>query len=108
MPEIIIRSLENKVLKVEQPPKTLLWHIQQAYIDWMHTCGAKGRCTTCRVIVLDGSENFSQLTAAELKYAEKSLLKTNERLACQAEVMGDVQVAVPTDCRLPHVAYSDE
>jgi ferredoxin, 2Fe-2S len=108
MPEIIIRSLENKVLKVEQPPKTLLWHIQQAYLDWMHTCGAKGRCTTCRVIVLDGSENFSQLTAAELKYAEKSLLKVNERLACQANVLGNVVVAVPIDCRLPHVDYSDE
>lgn len=108
MPEIIIRSLSNRKLKVEQPNKTLLWHIQQAFLDWMHTCGAKGRCTTCKVIILEGAENLGEHTAAELRYAEKALLKTNERLACQVIVNGTVELAVPMDCRLPHVHYSDE
>ena len=34
----------------------------------MHACGAKGRCTTCRLQVLAGQENLSPLTAAELRY----------------------------------------
>ena len=108
MYKIIIRSLDNKELEVVAFPKTILNHIQAAYLDWMHTCGGKGRCTTCRVIVDQGIENLSPPTEAELRYKEKNMLLDLERLSCQAIVMGDIEVTVPNDCKLPHLKYSDD
>ena len=42
----------------------LLAAVQAAAYDWMHACGAKGRCTTCRVRVRAGMENLGPLTEA--------------------------------------------
>lgn len=108
MPKIIIRSLYNKELTVQNEGLTILRHIQDAYIDWMHTCGGKGRCTTCRVEVIRGFEDLQHLTAAEERYKEKGLLKEGERLSCQAVVLGNIEIAVPADCKLPHIKYSDD
>ena len=107
MYKIIIRSLYNRELNVAAQPKTILQHIQEAYIDWMHTCGAKGRCTTCRVVVQEGAENLAMPTVAEMRYRDKNMLLTNERLSCQAIVLGDITLVVPRDCRLPQLKYSD-
>ncbi len=59
-------------------------------IPHLHECGGHGRCTTCRVRILDGSQNLSQRTPAE---KEASLLRNwdpSVRLACQAYPKGDV------------------
>ena len=74
----------------------------------MHACGAKGRCTTCRLQVCAGQENLSPLTAAELRYSAAGRLRADERLTCQAQLpTGDVTARVPEATQLPHVRYQE-
>ena len=85
---------------------TLLAALQAAGHDWMHACGAKGRCTTCRLQVRTGLENLSPPTAAELRYQAAGRLRPDERLSCQARLLGgEVTGRVPDDTQLPHVHY---
>jgi 2Fe-2S ferredoxin len=107
MVKIVIENLGQKVVEVTEPGLPALRHFQANRIDWMHACGAKGRCTTCRMKVLQGSETLGPLTMAELKYRRAGLLLEDERLACQAIVTGSLVVRVPDDSKLPHVRYSD-
>ena len=103
------------LLKIENLPvgsvpvlagATLLAALHAAGHDWMHACGAKGRCTTCRVQLRAGAENLSPLTAAELRYQAAGRLLPDERLACQARLpAGEAVGRVPDATQLPHVRY---
>ena len=85
---------------------TLLAALQAAGHDWMHACGAKGRCTTCRLQVGAGLENLSPPTASELRYQAAGRLLATERLTCQARLpAGEVTGRVPEATKLPHVQY---
>jgi 2Fe-2S ferredoxin len=108
MAGIMIENLFKKTLQATDYSKTLLEHFQDHYIDWMQACGRKGRCTTCKVIVKEGMEHFSPLTAAERKYRQQAVLQPDERLACQASISGDVCLFAPREYQLPHIEYSDE
>jgi 2Fe-2S ferredoxin len=106
MVKIVIENLGEKEVEVARPDWPVLRHLQANRIDWMQSCGAKGRCTTCRMKILRGIEALSPLTAAEQKYRKAGLLLDDERLACQAVVTGDLVIRVPEDSKLPHVQYS--
>ena len=106
MPTLVIRNLFNQHIEITRTDKSALYHIQQAAIDWMHACGAKGRCTTCRIRVVEGMQNISHPSAAEQKYRNQGRLKLNERLTCQITLTGDVVAEVPEACKLPHMTYS--
>jgi 2Fe-2S ferredoxin len=106
MVKIIIENLGQKELSLAELNKTALYQLHTNYIDWMHSCGGKGRCTTCKMIVLKGMEHLSGQTHAEKKYELEGLLNENERLACQVRVNGDITIRVPDESKLPHVKYS--
>ena len=106
MGNITIKNLKNLSLSIGQKPNSIL-HIAQAnYIDWMHACGGKGRCTTCRAEVIEGEENLSPRNLREQQMSPR--LKPNERLACQAKVFGDITIRIPKGCRFPHINYDEE
>ncbi len=106
MPELIVQNLKGAKIQVERG-QTLLKAIQAAGYDWMHACGAKGRCTTCRIVVLNGMEHLGTLTASEQRYRDRQRLKDNERLTCQCILtMGNVTGKVPEQTKLPHLEYS--
>lgn len=86
---------------------TVFQNFQEHHIDWMHACGAKGRCTTCRMVVLSGMSQISDLSERERYYKMQGRLNEDERLACQCYVAGDIEIAVPQDTRLPHLRYTD-
>lgn len=106
MPFIIIKNL-NKTISVSDTTRPLLFLLQEHYIDWMHACGGKGRCTTCKLEVIAGKENLCPDTPAETKYRKAGALSPIERLACQVTITGDVTIRVPDECKLPHLAYTD-
>lgn len=108
MPHIMIENMFKMSLVASDYSKTLLRHFQDHRLDWMHACGGKGKCTTCRVTVVEGEENFLPLTSAERKYREIGALPPGQRLACQARIRGNVRLLVPHECKLPHVRYSDD
>jgi 2Fe-2S ferredoxin len=105
MPLLTIENLPGATVEVPTGT-TLLAALQAAGHDWMHACGAKGRCTTCRLQVRDGLDNLSPLTAAELRYRAAGRLQPNERLTCQAQLpAGSVTGRVPFATQLPHLRY---
>lgn len=106
MPKIIVKNMRQKSATYSSG-KTLLSILQANYIDWMHACGAKGRCTTCSANIESGAENIASLTAVEEKYLQKGQILPNQRLACQAICTGDVEISVPHRYKLPHISYSD-
>ncbi len=107
MVRIVIHNMDDRTLEVQDPSRTLLGHLHDHHIDWMHSCGAKGRCTTCKAIILNGEENLSELTPPELRYRDLEALRPGERLACQVMVRGNVVIRVPEENKLPHLRYSD-
>lgn len=107
MPDITIVNLAGRKVPFSPTEHSALKAIQRQNIDWMHACGTKGRCTTCRMIIIEGLENLSQLSESEKKYRSEGRLKSNERLTCQTKVLGDIVIRVPEATKFPHVKYSE-
>ncbi len=107
MPKIVIQNLYNKEVFIHNEEETLLDTIHANDIDWMHYCGKKGRCTTCKAIVIQGQNNLSPTSEAEQKYRSMKKLLEDERLTCQCSVIGDVIVKIPEKNKFPHMKYSD-
>lgn len=108
MASIVIRNLSEKTIQNPNLSKPLLWIFLENGIDWMHACGGKGRCTSCKAVVLKGEENLIPKSPAELRYESQDQLAANERLCCQAKLTeGDLEIQVPEESRLPHMKYSD-
>ncbi len=53
-------------------------------------CGGRGRCTTCRVRILDGVSHLSPRTALEKTLAQVRNWDSTVRLACQTRAAGEV------------------
>lgn len=63
-------------------------------------CGGEGRCGKCKVIVEEGKENLSDLTADEKNFLKKDEIESDYRLACQTEVEEKgVKIEVPEEAR---------
>ncbi len=108
MASIVIRNLNEKTIQHPDLSKPLLWIFLENGIDWMHACGGKGRCTTCKAVILKGGENLAAKSPAELRYESQNQLAAHERLCCQAKLVdGRVELSVPGESKLPHVKYSD-
>lgn len=106
MVKIVIENLAQKELEVSDASYSILKIIHTHFIDWMHACGGKGRCTTCKMIVLEGMENLSPITSVEQRYRKNGQLAENERLACQASAAAFCRIRVPDECKFPHMTYS--
>jgi len=107
MAKITIQNLPDREINVHDFSQSALAQFGFNHLDWMHACGGKGRCTTCRFKVIEGIKNIAPLTKAEERYREQGLLQLNERLACQSIVLDDIVISVPDDCKLPHLNYSE-
>lgn len=105
MPQIIIDNLASKAIESEDKSKKLL-QILLGHTDWMHACGGKGRCTTCKVIVKKGMEYFDPITEAEQRFINLNKLRPDERLSCQVTISDDIVVAVAEEYKLPHLKYT--
>lgn len=106
MVKILIRNLNNKVVASKDNSKTALNIIHENQIDWMHACGAKGRCTTCKLVIHEGAENLSPVNDLEQKFVDAGRLRPHERLACQTLLKGDIAVSVAEENKFPHIEYS--
>jgi adenylate cyclase len=72
--------------------QTLLNAALAAGIPHTHVCGGHARCSTCRVIVVEGLENIEPPNEIERALAERLGLPREVRIACQATVRGPVRV----------------
>ena len=60
-----------------------------AGIPLFHVCGGQARCSTCRVLVLEGGEALTAPTTPEKILMKQMQFPVNVRLACQASVTGN-------------------
>lgn len=90
MPEVTFVP-DHRTIEVKAG-QTLLQAALKAGIPHTHACGGSARCTTCRVLVTDGSGNCSDPTWKETRIVRKLGFNQSFRLACQTKVQGDMTV----------------
>ncbi|HEY9653108.1 MAG TPA: adenylate/guanylate cyclase domain-containing protein, partial [Coleofasciculaceae cyanobacterium] len=61
-------------------------------IPHTHVCGGLGRCSTCRVLVVEGLEHCGERSSAEKVISEQLHFTPAIRLACQTQVFDNVTV----------------
>lgn len=87
-----IRFLPDDVVVEAKAGRSLLDAALKAGIPHTHACGGNARCTTCRVLVVEGADGVAEPTWKETRVAKKLGLGGSYRLACQTKVAGDVTV----------------
>ncbi len=60
----------------------------RAGIPHTHACGGSARCSTCRVLIVEGLEFCSPRNSPEDELAKKLRLEPEIRLACQTQIAG--------------------
>ncbi|MEP0265498.1 adenylate/guanylate cyclase domain-containing protein [Dokdonia sp.] len=71
---------------------TILKATLAAHINHAHACGGQGKCSTCRVSIMEGIENCYPKNELELLIATKLNFPEEIRLACQTKLKGDVLI----------------
>lgn len=83
-----VEFINEKAVPIELG-ETLLRAALRAGISHYHACGAKGLCTTCRVLVQEGLEHLSKPNSVETAARKLKNFPNNVRLACQTKVSGE-------------------
>lgn len=66
--------------------------LHQKNIAVASSCRGEGICGNCRLFIVSGQENLSPATESEKFLREKYPIKPNQRISCQADVLGDIQI----------------
>jgi len=83
-------TYQNEVV-IEVDTVTPILHASlQNGIPHTHVCGGNARCSTCRVLILDGLDNCCPRNEREQKMALRRNFSPDVRLACQTTLRGDV------------------
>ena len=82
----------EKTVEVTDPDLTLLEIAREAGIPHASACGGNGRCSTCRVVILEHPEHCEPRNAVEAKLARAKGFEDNIRLACQTCITGSVKL----------------
>jgi adenylate cyclase len=90
MPRITFQP--DKAVEQADDSLSLLRLAQINGIPHASACGGHARCSTCRVMVLQGLENLSPRTEPETRLATAKGFEPNVRLACQTCAHGPVTV----------------
>ena len=73
--------------------QTILEASLRSGIPHYHACGGNAKCSTCRIKIVEGSENLSSISRKEQKLRKSITLSPDVRLACQTTVTkGTVKV----------------
>ena len=72
--------------------ETILLAALRAGIEHAHLCGGGSRCSTCRVIILEGLVHCGPRNSKEQAIADMLGLEEKVRLACQTVVTGNVKL----------------
>lgn len=91
-PVIIFDNLEVR-LEVKKGT-TILDAAIAAEIDLNHYCGGMASCGSCRIQIVPGSA-VSEMDMMEEATLDVVLEHDDDRLGCQAKILGEVHVIVP-------------
>ncbi|MCZ6521922.1 MAG: adenylate/guanylate cyclase domain-containing protein [Bacteroidetes bacterium] len=71
---------------------TILESTLAARINHTHACGGNGKCSTCRVSIMEGIQNCNPRNEAEQLIADKLNFPAEIRLACQTHINGNISI----------------
>lgn len=93
-----------------RPGATLLEASRQNCIPHPSLCGGRGRCSTCRVLVLSGQETLPEPTPAERAVLSRISAPKSVRLACQIRPKHplSVQILLPAIARDAGLDWEEE
>ncbi|MEC4677365.1 MAG: 2Fe-2S iron-sulfur cluster-binding protein [Nitrospirota bacterium] len=74
---------------------TILDASEQLGVELKHDCGGFATCSSCRIMIVHGVENLSEIDLDEENMLEEAELPTPFRLSCQALIQGDVVLRIP-------------
>ena len=77
---------------VEEGKRLVLAIEEDAGVNIMHACGSYAKCTTCRVVFLEGEPE--DMTEAEMVILDMRDLLEKERLSCQIYCEEDMKLRV--------------
>jgi adenylate cyclase len=90
---VTIRYLGHGEIR-SAPGQTLLEVSRSNGIPHPSACGGRGRCSSCRVLVLSGQGSLPQPVGVEQRMLERIRAPLNVRLACQIRPAADIGVRV--------------
>jgi len=76
------------------PGQTLLEISRASAIPHPSACGGRGRCSSCRVLIIAGAENAPPASGLERTMLERIRAPKQVRLACQTRPSGDMSIRV--------------
>jgi len=82
-----VEFIGDRSIKVEDG-QTILSASLAAGIPHYHACGGNAKCSTCRILVIEGIEHITPQTEAEKALQKILFFPPNVRLACQSYVKG--------------------
>ena len=88
----VIHCLPDEAFVPCEPGTRILHALQDGGVPIASACGGGARCSTCRVQVIDGLDVCEPRNTAEQRMASMLSFPDDIRLACQAEIRGDVTV----------------
>lgn len=89
--KITIQYLDGRTVK-SAPGPTLLEISRMKSIPHMSVCGGRGRCSTCRTLILAGQSRLAPPNAIERQVLKRIDARSNVRLACQFRPVDDMVV----------------
>ncbi|MFB6190665.1 MAG: 2Fe-2S iron-sulfur cluster-binding protein [Candidatus Nanohaloarchaea archaeon] len=94
-----IEMVDREVTVEAEDGQTVLNAILEGGEEYMHACGGFCNCTTCRVEIVEGEENVTEMQEDEestlRRFQGEEVLEGSFRLSCQVEVHGDIKIREP-------------
>jgi ferredoxin len=75
------------------PGRRLVLELEDNGVDVLHRCGGLSRCTTCRVVIVEGDAGIMTERERE-RLARENELTPNTRLSCQIICENDLKIQV--------------
>ena len=88
MKNFVVEFSSDRKIRVDES-QSLLDASLAAGIPHFHVCGGNARCSTCRVLILDGEKSLTRPNEKESFLKDQMQFPANVRLACQTHVKGD-------------------
>lgn len=82
-------TLDQRTIVVDKA-ETILQVSLRSGIPHARACGGNARCSTCRVLILEGAEHCDMRNDKERELAERLHFTSEIRLACQTTISNDV------------------
>ncbi len=90
MPKLTVEG--GPSVEVPQDKRIVLALEDEAGLDQLHACGGKGKCTTCRVTIVEGRTSPMTGQEQETLTARELIGEAGLRLSCQMTMVADLTV----------------